>query len=1102
MNSWQRRVGMVMAVCALVGAATVLDLGAQGWATSVPSQPNWLEGVYYRPLTTFSRGGRVTAVTGIPSDPQTYYMGSAGGVFKTTDAGALWVPVTDGQIGVGSIGAIDVAESNSDIVYVGTGSACPRGNVSLGDGVYKSTDAGKTWQHIGLPKAGLIGRIRIHPQNPDLVYVAVLGDIFGANKERGVYRTKDGGRTWEQVLSVSDRTGAVDLTIDTKNPSVLIAAMWTTQRQPWSIDSGSTEGGLFKTTDGGDHWQRLTKGLPAGVMVGRVGVSISRADSKRVYAQVEAGGDQGGVYRSDDEGDSWTRVNTQRILQQRAFYYTHIFADPVDVDTVYALNTSAYRSTDGGKTFGGAGINLHGDNHDLWINPTNNKTMIESNDGGAGISVNGGAWSTQNNQMTEEIYRIDVDTRWPYWVYGAQQDNSSVGVPSSNVGEYIEAGGGESGYLAVDPRNANVNYAGNYGGFLTRNDRYAGISENVRVYADSETGQRAMDMKYRFQWNAPIKLSPHNPDIVYTTSQYVHRSKDGGQNWERISPDLTRNDKKKQDFSGGEGITRDSTGVEVYSTIFAFEESPATAGLLWAGSDDGLVHISRDNGKSWQAITPPGLPEFSTVNTIDLNAKEPGRAIIAVYRYMLNDLTPFAYETTDYGKTWKRIADGKNGIPADHFIRVVRQDPDTPGLLFAGTEYGMYVSYDDGGHWSPFQLNLPRVPIMDLKIYRHNLIVATEGRGFWILDQLPIVEQLKPAQDLGAATFFKPADGYRGGGGGRGGGGSAASPPTFYYWFRDEPTSPVTVQVMDAAGSVVYNATGQPGTGTAPQPPLPYNAAEPAAGGGGRGGRGGGGGGGRGAGGGGGGGAVVAEAGAPQQAGRGGGGRGGFGGGFGPAGVSAHKGLNATVWNPQLPAPFSIPPRIVMWGGGAGPMKAAPGVYTAKISMGSWSQTQTFRLNPDPRFQPPMTDADGQAQLKMAQEVGGWTKNLYDKLAQIRDAKQQAAQIAGKTPALAGAAKSFTDSAEKVEGDMTQLRGEANQDALNFPGRLDNQLVVLYGNIVGAERKLGSAITERYADLKPQYEDVMKRVSAVLTTDVATFNAAATRAGAGGITIK
>jgi photosystem II stability/assembly factor-like uncharacterized protein len=1089
MKSLPRRLGVVLVAGVLVAVAAVLRLGAERAAvqagTSVSAAA--FGGLYYRPLTVFSRGGRVTAVAGVPANPQLYYLGSAGGVFRTTDAGVTWEPVSDGQMGAGTIGAIAVADSNPNVVYVGTGSACPRGNVSLGDGVYKSIDAGKTWQHMGLEKAGLIGRIRIHPQNPDVAYVAVLGDMFGPNKERGVYRTRDGGRTWELVYSVSDRTGAVDITMDAKNPNILIAGLWTTQRTPWGINSGSVEGGLVRTTDGGNSWQRLTTGLPSKTMIGRIGVSISLANPKRVYAQIEAGDNQGGVFRSDDAGDTWTRTNAGRTLQQRAFYYTHIYADPVDADTVYALNTSAYKSTDGGKTFGNAGVNLHGDNHDLWINPLNNKTMIESNDGGAGITVNGGPWSTQSNQPTAEIYRLEVDTRWPYWVYGAQQDNSTVAVPSTNVGETYGVGGGESGHIAVDPRNFNLIYAGSYGGLITRTDRAAGTSEDVRVYADAETGQRAMDMKYRFQWNAPLKLSPHNPDVVYTTSQYVHRSKDGGQTWERISDDLTRNDKKKQDYSGGEGITRDSTGVEVYSTIFAFEESPVTPGLLWAGSDDGLVQLSRDNGRTWRPITPPGLPEFSTVNTIDLAGGNAGHAIIAAYRYMLNDLTPFAFATNDYGQTWKRIADGTNGIPVGHFIRVVREDPDRPGLLFAGTEYGMYISYDAGAHWQSFQLNLPRVPIMDLKVYRHNLIVATEGRAFWILDELPIVEQLKPNQESQAAILYKPADGYRGGG--RGGGGGVP-PPTFHYWFKDAPTSPVTLQVSDSAGKVMYTATGQPGAGAEPGPPslIPAPAAPGGAGAGARGGgagaRGGGGGGG------------------------GGGGRGGvgFGGpGGGGAAVGAHKGLNVVTWNAQYPQPalFTIPQGTVLWGGGGGLPRPAPGVYTVKVTMGTWSQSQTFRLNPDPRYQPAMTDAEGAAQLKMALEVGGWVKQHYDRLAQLRDAKKQAVDIAQKTPALAAAAKTFTDRVIAVEGDMTQLQGEAGQDALNFPGRMDNQLLALYSNIIGSERKPGSAVTERYADLKPPYEALLLRAAGVLAGDVAAFNAAAARAGVTpGIVIK
>jgi len=1078
MTPSKRQLSFVLACVIAIGLAmsSVSPTGAQA---RPGVSPTLFGGVYYRPLTVFSRGGRVTAVGGVATDKQVYYMGSAGGVFKTTDAGANWFPVTDGQIGVGSIGAIEVAPANPDIVYVGTGTGNPRGNVSNGDGVYKSTDAGKTWKHIGLEKAGIIGRIRTHPANPNIVFVAAIGNCFGPNPERGIYRSKDGGASWEQVLKIDQNTGGNDITIDPKDPNTMIAAMWSVRRQPWSIDSGSMNDGMFRSTDGGDHWTKLTQGLPANVMVGKIGVSISAADPKRVYALIEAANDQGGVYRSDDGGLSWTRTYARRDLLQRAFYYTHIFADPQNVDLVYAVNTSNFKSSDGGKTWTTQRAG-HGDNHDWWINPLDNKAIIQSNDGGANVSLDGGqTWSTQNNQPTQEIYRLEVDTRWPYWVYGAQQDNSSVGIPSTNQGTpNLNAGPGEAGYIAVDPRNYNIIYAGNYGGFLVRQDGLNGISDNIRVYADAETGQRALEMKYRFQWNAPIRLSPHNPDVVYTTSQHVHRSKDSGLNWERISPDLTRNDKTKQDFSGGKGVSRDSTGVEVYGTVFSFEESAVTPGLLWAGSDDGLVHISKDNGRTWEKITPPGLPEFSTVNAIDLSPKNAGHAIVTAYRYMQADFTPYAFETNDYGKTWKRVADGTTGIPAGHATRVVREDPDMPGLLVAGTEYGMYISYDSGAHWQSFQLNLPRVPIMDIKFYRHNLILATEGRGFWILDDVPVIEGLKNVQGTETAVLFKPADAYRGGG-------AAAPAPAFHYWLKDEPTAPVTVQVTDPAGVVVCSITGQPGTGEVRQPPSVIVAAG-AAGGGRAGGAGAGGGGGNQ-------GAARPAASTPCV--------GGIGG---SASVSAHKGLNISTWSTgNYASSYTVPPRIVMWGGGGGQgPRMAPGIYTVKVSMGTWSQTQTFHLGADPRYQPTMTDAEGAAQLKMAREVGGWVKALYDNLGKMRDAKAQAKDIAEKTPEMAAAAKAFADKLVAVEGDMTQLQGEAGQDALNYPGRFDNQLTALYQAIVSTERKPGTAVLERYADLKPLFDQMAERWNSALSLGVTTFNTAATKAGATTIVIK
>ena len=1090
--------GLVVGPAALAERPPV-QAAAQG--PNVTVDPALLSGVQFRHLSVFSRGGRVTAVSGVPADPKLYYMGSTGGgVWRTNDAGATWTNISDGFFEAASIGAIEVARSNPNVIYVGTGSACPRGNVSPGIGVYKTTDAGKTWQHVGLRQAGTIGRIRIHPTNPDLVYVAVLGNLFAPNKERGVYRSSDGGKTWQNVHFLSDRTGAVDLTMDPKNPNTLIAAMWTTERKPWTINSGGPDSGLYRTTDGGNTWQRLAGGLPKGRM-GRIGVSISGADSKRVYAQVEAEFDQGGVYRSDDGGTTWTRGFTGRALQQRAWYYTHIVADPVDVDTVYGLNVGALKSTDGGKTFQGGAIQSHGDHHDLWINPLNNKAMIGGNDGGATVTVNGSPWSGENTQPTAEIYRLAVDTRWPYWVYGAQQDNSTIAVPSSNQGETYAVGGGESGHIAVDPRDFNIIYAGNYGGTMSRSDRRFGTSENVRVYADSQTGQRAADMKYRQQWNAPIKISPHNPDVVYTTSQHVHRTTNGGLDWTVVSGDLTRNDKKKQDYSGGEGITRDNTGVEVYGTIFAFEESPTTPGLLWAGSDDGLIHVSRDNGKTWtRSVTD--WPE-GCINSIDPSVHDPGRATVAMYRYRQGDFTPYLYQTNDYGKTWRRIADGKNGIPNWHFTRVVREDPGRRGLLYAGTEFGLYVSFDDGAHWQPLQLNLPITPVTDLMIYRDDLILTTQGRGFWILSNLAPLRTVKPGMQPAPAMLFKPEDGYRVG--------TATGPvpaPSFYYWFREAPTAPVTVEILDGKGTSIATWTAQPGTAPIPDPgtvtgtgtpgaaaaPAPDAAAGAGAG------RGGGGGAGRGGRGGGGAGEAGGEGGGQGR------GRGGPGAG-GPAGIaSAVQGMNRAVWtNMRFPSIYTQPQGIVMWGGGGsvGP-KVPPGVYTVKVSSGSWSESQTFRLKTDPRLLPVMTDAEGAEQLRLAREVGGQINELYTNLAKIRDVKKQAAEVSGKsagTP-VAAAAKTLTDRLTAVESEMTQIQGEGGQDALNFPGRLDNQLVVLYGNIANAERRLGTPVSERYKDLKPVADKILLAAQTALQADVATFNEVLKKAGLTPIVVK
>ena len=789
---------------------------AEAEAPEQPLDPRFFETLKYRLVGPY-RGGRVTAVTGISEEPLTYFFGaSGGGVWKTDDGGHTWENITDGFLSVGSIGAIAVAASDSAVIYVGTGSACPRGNVSIGEGLNRSTDGGESWRHIGLKKAGLISRIRVHPDDPDLVYAAVLGNIFGPNPERGVFRSRDGGTTWEKVLFVSERTGAVDLSMDVNNPRILFAAVWTVQRKPWTLIDGSDEGGIYKSSDGGDTWKQLRKGLPESPW-GRCGVAVSAADPKRVWVIVEAEG--GGVFRSDDGGVTFSRVNRERKLRQRAWYYNHIFADPSDKDTVYVLNTRFYQSIDRGKTFDQRIRVPHGDNHDLWVNPNDSRLMINANDGGANVSFNGGrTWSTQLNQPTAEFYRVTVDNQFPYRLYGAQQDNSTISVPSWSPGgvnpkeHWYAVGGGESGHIAVDSRDAQIVYAGNYIGYISRLDRTRGHKRNVVIYPQMHDGLAGREIRYRFQWNAPIRISPHDPDVLYHTSQYVHRSRDGGQSWETISPDLTTDSDAYQDIPGGP-IQHDHTGVELYCTIFAFEESPHQAGELWTGSDDGLIHISRNNGRDWSDITPPGMPSEGTVNTIELSTHAPGRTLIAVYRYRQNDSRPYIFLTNDHGQNWELLTDGENGIPEDHFVRVVREDPERPGLFYAGTEFGMYVSFDDGDQWQPLQLNLPRTPVTDMTIRRGDLVVATQGRSFWILDDLSPLRQLDEQVLESSIYLFEPRPAYRTQIRGFRSRIAPERPPlgARIHFYLSEEKEAVTVWIRDDQNRLVRTLKGRPG---------------------------------------------------------------------------------------------------------------------------------------------------------------------------------------------------------------------------------------------------------------------------------------------------
>ena len=716
-----------------------------------PTKNDPWKNLQYRLIGPF-RGGRVSAVVGVASQPNVYYFGATGGgVWKTTDGGVNWLPVSDDYFKTGSVGAIDVSLSDPNVVYVGMGEETLRGNVSHGDGVYKSTDAGKTWKFIGLGDTRHIGRIRVHPKNPDVAYVAAIGHLFGANEERGVFRTTDGGKTWKKILFRDRDTGANDIVLDPANPNVIYAAFWQMRRSPWGFDSGGAGSSLYKSTDGGETWTEITKnkGLPAGVW-GKVGVTVSPVDPNRLWAMVEA--KEAGLYRSDDGGENWQRVSSDPRLTQRPWYYFRVYADPQNVDAVYVLNVQFHKSIDGGRTF--STINTpHSDNHDLWIAPNDASRLIEGNDGGANVSVDGGKNWTEQDQATAQFYRVALDNDFPYNIYGAQQDNSTVKIASRtadfgiNESHWYDVGGGESGWIAPHPENSDVVFAGSYGGYLTRYDHRTKQLRDVNVYPDNPMGAGAEGMKYRFQWNYPILFSPHKTNgkfALYAASNILFRSLDEGQSWEAISGDLTRNDRTKQGPTGGP-ISKDNTSVEYYDTIFTVAESPVSQGVIWAGSDDGLVHVTRDGGKTWANVTPKDLPEWIQVNSIEASPNDPATAYFAATAYKLDDFKPYIYKTSDYGKTWKKIV---SGIAPDAFTRVVREDPNRRGFLYAGTETGMYYSTDDGANWQSLRLNLPIVPITDLAIHKRekDLVVATQGRSFYVLDNLPLLYQMADAQ--------------------------------------------------------------------------------------------------------------------------------------------------------------------------------------------------------------------------------------------------------------------------------------------------------------------------------------------------------------------
>ena len=961
--------------------------GIQAQNTLSPSET----GLEWRNIGPF-RGGRSAAVTGVPGKPNLFYFGgTGGGVWRTQDGGRTWDCISDGSFG-GSIGAIEVAPSDHNVIYVGGGEVTVRGNVSYGTGMWKTDDAGRTWKNIGLKNSRHIPRIRVHPHNSDIVYAAVLGDLFKDTKERGIYRSKDGGKTWERVLFVNESAGAVDLSMDPSNPRILYASTWRIRRTPHSLLSGGDGSMLWKSTDGGDSWVELTKndGLPKDT-IGIIGITVSPVRPDRLWAIIES--KTGGIFRSDDAGKTWNKTNDDRNLRQRAWYYTRIYADTKDEEMVYVMNVAYHRSKDGGKTFASK-YAPHGDHHDFWVAPEDPRRMIIGDDGGAQITYDGGeTWSTYHNQPTAQFYRITTDNAFPFRIYAAQQDNSSVRIEhrtsGGSIGErnFESTAGGESSHIAVDPTNPNIVYGGEYHGYLTRYDHTAQSQRTINVWPEDNMGHGAEDAKYRFQWNFPIFFSPHNPKKLYACSNYLHVTTDEGQSWSVVSPDLTTNDKSRQKSSGGP-ITQDNTSVEYYCTIFAAAESPRVPDLLWTGSDDGLVHVSRDGGKNWNKVTPPNMPRWTMVNCIEPDPHTDGGCYIAATSYKLGDYKPYLFYTADYGATWKQI---NNGIAEEHFTRTIRADPKVKGLLYAGTEQGMYWSSDNGANWKPLQLNLPVVPITDLTIKENKLIAATQGRSIWMIDDLlPLHALAQNASNNTDIRLFTPATTYRmagyGGGKSKLAGENHPNGVMVHFWLKDLPNENDTVALA------FYDANNQ----------------------------------------------LIRR----------------FSNKTNDAKLPLKKGGNRFVWDLAYP-PAEKFDGMVLWSYDLEGPKVVPGMYTVRLETKGTPQSAGFEIVADKRSK--STPADFKAQLDFVQSVGAKITQAHRAIKDIRDVRSQLNTIKEKTdkkpeykPLLDLIAQ--TDSVMTgVEKAIYQTQNRSSQDPLNFPVRLNDKLANLMGLNAGSD---------------------------------------------------
>ena len=1043
------------------------------------------------------RGGRVVAVAGDVTDPSTFYFGAcAGGVWKTTDGGVFWKNVSDGFLGTSAVGALAVSESDPNVIYAGMGETAIRGNVSHGDGVYKSTDGGKTWTNVGLKETRHIGRVRIHPKNPDIVYVAALGHVWGPNEERGVYRTTDGGKSWENVLYKSDRAGSHDLWLDPSNPRVLYAAIWQAQRYPYQLSSGGEDSGIWKSVDGGDTWTELTRkpGLPKDTILGKIGICSSPARPERVWALVEAV--NGGLFRSEDGGETWEKVNEEAKLRTRAWYYMHIVPDPQDADTVYIMNYNFHKSIDGGKTFDQV-PSRHGDEHDVWIDPNNTQRMIKGDDGGAAVSYNGGrSWSTILNQPTAQFYHVVADDDIPYRLYGSQQDNSAISVPSATLEggiherDWFEPGGGESGYIAIKPSNPNIIIAGaigsgNFNGRLIKLDRSTRQKQNITVWPDvAGMGTGAGDLKYRFQWTFPILYSKHEPDVLYIAGNRVFRSTDDGMNWEVVSEDITRNEPSRMGPSGGP-ITKDNTGAEAYCTIFALAESPQTPGLFWAGTDDGLVYISRDSCKTFENITPPDLGEWALISTIEPSPHDPATAYVAATRYKSHDNQPYLYKTTDYGKSWTKIT---NGIPEDDFTRVIREDPKQKGLLYAGTEMGIYVSFDDGDNWQRMTGNFPVVPVHDLIIKDDDLVVATHGRSFWILDDITALRHAARSGVSGVTIFeqrpkvrMKVYEGF---------GGSPQAGHVSYKWIGTSITGYVQEKQPDGSMKIVHlDAGANPPDGvviTYYLPQAPKSKAEltilDSSG------------------------NVVrsfssksenaATSGSATETIE------GEEGGSAPSSdeqeqqeqgqvVPVEPGVNRFNWDMRYePAEVVEGQDLDPWDKPQGP-KVLPGTYTVRLTVDGQQVEQGLEVVNDPRLD--VSDDDLKAQFDLLlkirdrqSEVGKAITRLRKLRSQIEDWEKRT-KDAPNAEAISAAGKTAKDEIIAIE---TELVDTTTKSPLMAPARLFEKLNALTEFVGSADTAPPNQGYEVFDDLSARLDEQLSRLDALVTDQIAAFNQA------------